>query len=208
MDYSALKNDLLEFHSQNPKGDNPYHNNTHMAVMTDIAAGIYLKETQKVDAHDLTVLIVACMLHDWDHSGGQETDDKNILRAIAGFMRYLGWGGTGFTIDGIRGEFEEDVKNAIRCTQFPFILEPQGLVQEAIRDADILYAAMTQDPEVILTHLRAEIEIAQQRKISRKEMLAGQQAFLKAAHLYTVTGLELWENHAGRYMKLMEKACK
>lgn len=208
MDYTILKVDLLDYLKLNPSAEAPYHNNDHMSIMTDIAAAIYLKECGKVDKHDLTVVIVAGMLHDWGHSAGQFADNVNIARAVAGFQGYMAWQGSGFTINNIRGSFEDDVTKAIVCTEFPFVHEPTTLVEKALRDADILYASMSQDPELILTELRKEIEVSQKRNISRVDMCAGQKAFFASAVLYTRTGQELWDNHAPKFIKKMEKALK
>lgn len=204
--HTILKEDLLDFLKLNPSADVPYHNNDHMSVMTDIAVAIYMKECGKIDPHDLTVVIVAGMLHDWNHSAGHFSDKVNIARAVDGFNQYMSWTGSGFVIDNIRGTFEEDVVQAIKCTEFPFVQEPQTLVEKCLRDADILYASMSQDPELILTELRKEIEVARAHSISREQMCTGQREFFAKAKLYTTIGKELWDNHAPKFVKKMEKA--
>lgn len=204
MDCTALKEDLLEFHKRNPSADVPYHNNNHMSVMTDIAVALYLREVKVPNVHDMGVLITAGMLHDWGHSAGKLKDHDNIGIALEGFDQYRAEHNT--MVVGAEPQFDAEVRRAIICTEFPFIHVPTTLVEECLRDADILYACMTQDPEIILTHLREEIEVSWNRTISREEMFAGQERFFKEATLFTDTGKELWENYASKYLKKMGKA--
>lgn len=206
MDYTALKDDLLEFQKINPSAEAPYHNNNHMSVMTDIAAGIYLKDVGNVDKHDLTVIITAGMLHDFGHSAGRLKDKDNIALALEGYDLYRQ--DHGKVEATVREKFDHDVRSAIICTEFPFVHEPKTLPERCLRDADILYACMTQDPEIILTELRKEIEVSLGRKVSRQDMCEGQKAFFDKARLYTRTGQELWDSHAAKFIKKMEKALK
>lgn len=190
----------------------PYHCNDHMFQMHEIAKVIYAAEVSKLEVgmpdsvDDRSVLMLAALFHDYRHSGGKYPDRTNIDRAADGLLTFTSLAGRHripVVSSAIGTLYAAEAVTAIRCTEFPFIHEPTTLVQKALRDADILYAAMTHDPAIILVDLLAEICISQKRQVTLQEMLTGQEVFISKAVLYTPTGKMLWDEHARTYLDEM-----
>lgn len=185
----------------------PYHNNLHMVGVQCITEGLWRLEKEDLGMANVrpeVVLAVASLLHDFDHTAGAEVDTVNIYRARAGLTYYQ----EKLFFAGLQAEEFEAVENAIRCTVFPFTVEPSNKMEMVLRDADVLYACNVADPKIILEGLRAEIMRSQKRDISYEEMLEGQRAFMKTTTLYTASGQKLWNQLAPKYIAIMEDYVK
>lgn len=186
----------------NPGKNKPYHNNRHMLGVWDAVQKIWVFERNTKDPEEneksLTILMLASMLHDYDHSGGETTDHYNVLRAREFVEELLKNGDLG-----IPDDIRIAVDRAIACTEYPFIIEPTSHLEKILRDADILYATLSLDPTIIMEDLRAEIMVAAKRDITYKEMLVGQARFAEDAVLFTTTGKGIWESSSQRYLELL-----
>ena len=183
---------------------NPYHNTQHMMTIALNAFRIYQSEalltgeTQELYGH--VKVLVAGMLHDFNHSGGDYSDDENIENAIRdGLDKMAG------TLDAKFGTgFSDEVERLIRCTEYPFVRQPHSLAAKALRDADLLQSIEPNGVTLILEGLRSEMQVRLGKQITVQEMYEGQIKFLEAAELFTQTGQALWDSTKQR----MIEACR
>lgn len=195
---------LLE---ENPSKDVPYHNNAHMKGVWGIVQDLWKVEREDVGLVEPTwewaVLMVSSLFHDYAHSAGYENDTSNVKRTREIVDKLISQ--HGFTFP----EFVvEAIDSAIACTEFPFIKDPSDKLEMVLRDADLLYATLTMDPETILVKLRAEICISQNRHITFAEMYEGQVKFLGSAKMFTKTAQDLWDKYTQPYLDEMAKYVK
>lgn len=195
---------LLEFLEANPSKDIPYHNNAHLKGVWGIARDLWNVECEDVGLEEptweLAVLMVASLFHDYAHSGGHESDAINVKRSRDYVSKLLME--NNFTFPHF---VHAAIDSAIACTEFPFIREPANKLEMVLRDADLLYATLTQDPETILVCLRAEICISQNRAITFAEMYEGQVKFLGTTRMFTRTAQVLWDKYTQPYLDEMAK---
>lgn len=193
--------------TENPSGDLPYHNNAHMCGVMNMALILYDEEkgdvSEEEEMRDKFVIVTASLLHDYGHSGGKLPDSENIEIAIKALKDCEEIG------EAIPYYYYPTVmilaENAIRCTQFPFVIEPTTLVEKCIRDADLLEASASMDPTTIMEDLRAEMSVTRGRDITLEEMLEGQKAFLSNVSFYTNYGKSISENVYPKYLELLEQ---
>lgn len=201
-DLKKLEKDLLAVLAGYLDDEPPYHNPVHMRGVWSIAQELWLTEKQPIPGLSLewseAVLMAAALLHDLEHSGGQYPDSENIMVAREAVRSLTHYPQFDFSMEVIHA-----IDHAIRCTEFPFTVPPSNAVEKVLRDADILYAAWTDNPDIILTALREEVEVSQRRCISLEEMLAGQRSFMESAVLYTTAGQVLWDRLAPKYFEKM-----
>lgn len=205
-DKVALYDELRKFIENNPAREAPYHNNVHMGQMTCLAFRLYeAGEKCKPSDQDAIVMLLAGMLHDYEHSAGKRTDDLNIICALHALERFVRFSPFMQGIENkVRRELLHDLaEEAICCTEFPFVHEPKSLAQMYLRDADLLYAASTGNPSIILEDLRKEIATSMGREVSYEEMLEGQVKFMGNAKLYTKPGQELHQLVSRQYLEAM-----
>ncbi len=193
-----------EIYPSNPGGSLPYHNNTHMLQVCNIAFHCTYGELYDIDE---IVLIIATLFHDYRHSGGKLKDSENVEIAISKAVKFC----REFKFEkGVDIHIEylvREVEDAIQCTEFPFIHEPKNLIQKALRDADILYAIMSKDPKVIMEGLRKELNDNRPEEdyINYRTMLEGQKEFFKQMKFYTHVGQSLFDAYGDEYLNILEK---
>ncbi len=193
---TALFHSILDVHNlawvwkfveeNNTGRDNTYHNNAHMM---SVARGCW--EFYNVERHRsvtyienaLEVLLVAAMLHDFDHTGGVEDDEINIARAIAGVERIAGSLDKQF-FDG----FSNLVISTIKVTQYPFVHSPTTMPQRIIRDVDGMQSYEPNGLELIMEGLRSEMVGRLGYLPTYTMMYKGQIKFLATMELYTDVG--------------------
>jgi hypothetical protein len=213
---NALYDELVKFHEKNSSGVFPYHNNSHMDEVYKLSLTLYRREKTKplpetLEYNELyfrMVLVLATMVHDYGHTGGRLDDVENIQIAIKALRKFVSHSSALTPLrrghpELMQGILEKAIA-AIVCTEFPFVHEPQSLLEKIVRDADLLYTAVMGKPEIVLEGLRAEIRKKLKRFISYTEMLEGQKAFLNNATLYTETGKQLWAEKAAPFYAAME----
>lgn len=114
---------------------NPYHNNLHALCVFYNAMKIIddINEKQTVISWEQArVLGIACLFHDCGHDGGKFNlcDEDNVKTAIKKAQEYL-------------NEYDDSklfdaVKILIEATEFPYKLESFNILEEIIRDADLM----------------------------------------------------------------------
>lgn len=185
----------------NPSANAPYHNNKHIIDMTRIAQNLFMfySEEEFFTPKAMRVLTLACLFHDFNHSGGKEEDSVNIRNACKAANTFL------LNKSQATPRIIDEVNHAINCTVYPFSVNPVGVMEQCIRDADVLYPTMSQEPKVIMESLREEISVSQDRVISYEEMLEGQKKFMESVVLYTEPGKRIMSSMGDDYMKSLEK---
>lgn len=114
---------------------NPYHNNLHALCVFYNAMKIIddINEKQTVISWEQArVLGIACLFHDCGHDGGKFNlcDEDNVKIAIKKTQEYLNEYDDSKSFDA--------VKILIEATEFPYKLEPFNILEEIIRDADLM----------------------------------------------------------------------
>lgn len=114
---------------------NPYHNNLHALCVFYNAMKIIddINEKQTVISWEQArVLGIACLFHDCGHDGGKFNlcDEDNVKIAIKKAQEYLNEYDDSKSFDA--------VKILIEATEFPYKLEPFNILEEIIRDADLM----------------------------------------------------------------------
>lgn len=200
-----LVNELNTYIQTNPSKDLPYHNNKHMTTCCSIGFRILageLKANPKLPLPEsfASKLTVITMLHDYDHSGGLNPDSVNIQRALIGLRGFIAFSKLDFD-----EEFIRSVTECIQVTEFPFTKQPVTLLEQVMRDADILYATLSGDPEVIMEGLREEVSVARASEMSYVEMLESQAKFKDAVTLFTNEGKRLYDLNKDIYFNSLVK---
>lgn len=114
---------------------NPYHNNLHALCVFYNAMKIIddINEKQTVISWEQArVLGIACLFHDCGHDGGKFNlcDEDNVKTAIKKAQEYLNEYDDSKSFDA--------VKILIEATEFHYKLEPFNILEEIIRDADLM----------------------------------------------------------------------
>lgn len=132
-----------------------YHNWKHMAHVLSVA--MQLCVFFDVRPRDKFNVFIACMFHDERHTMGKFKDDINIAIAIDRIN-------TIFTPSviaelGVVSYFSfRDIRELVKPTQFPFVIEPTYDLQKYIRDAD-LTMALSQNAEYFAEGLSNEVGV-------------------------------------------------
>lgn len=117
-------------HPDNNPAQFSYHNSLHCQT---VAYNCILASKQmKMSSEQLVELVVAALLHDWNHSGGEFEDDVNIRRAENAYMQMH-----------YRFKLMLQPRNIIRllkATEFPH-KHVETLEEKIIQDADLLQYA-------------------------------------------------------------------
>lgn len=163
-----------------------YHNNYHA---TCVALNCYEGACYEGLSESQTkTTVLAGIFHDFNHSGGTLTDDKNIERAVFGLSN-------AYTEEVIRGlgiastlpknqyltenEFTETIQTLV-VTKYPYEKTPTTKMQQIIRDADLMQPYEDNPVTLKLQYvgLHTEIERAFPMKFTAEEFAAGQLAWL------------------------------
>lgn len=200
---SRLESKLLEVLKGNPSADVPYHNNKHMTGVWSIGQVMWEAEGEPLDLGGdwaYVALMFVCLLHDYGHSAGQDSDHYNVLSTREFVSELIARNGYS-----LPGRVIEVIDKAIECTEFPFVIPPRNKLEMVMRDCDVLYATVSLDPTLVMEDLRAEIQVAAKRDVTYEEMLVGQTKFMESAELFTETGRAIWDIYAPRYLARLQE---
>lgn len=180
---------------------NTYHNNHHMMTVAVRSVELLHMEVS-ADKYEFPnqeeILFVAGMLHDMNHSGGVEDDDVNIERALLALDSIAG------SLDSQFYEgFSNNVERVIQVTQFPFILEPEHLDEQIIRDVDMLYSLEVDGVRIIMEGLRSEMVRKFGHLPDRKTWLDMRFKFIENIELFTDSAKLIWSEGIERSNKAM-----
>lgn len=193
MDLSILKlnqiwSDAFVFITEYSTSNNlPYHNIKHTfdVFINSYKIGTY----ENLNEKEIAELGVSALFHDYNHSGGELTDDDNIKNAILGVEQFFTLNKNYSTQYNI-----ENIIDTIKITRFPYLQDPQNISQKIIRDADLLQTFEDDWIKMVLFGLRKEM------KLSMKEMLGIQTKFLENIKFNTDYANEVYKGRIGRNM--------
>jgi len=180
----------------------PYHCNRHMLHMSRLAYNLYAAEFPhgKLDPKEALNLTYAALFHDFGHSGGRLPDSENIKIATEAAMRYVTMEKNNPDYTSHQYLDRELITRLIQVTEYPFIHEPQTLLEKCIRDADVLYSTLMGEPAIIMEDMRAEAQVRLGHEVSYEDMQKGQIAFISTVQLFLPFSQQLWDNHVDGFI--------
>lgn len=148
----------------------PYHNFRHM---THVLWEAYDGGVQMgLSKEELRILLIAALMHDYDHPGTKGDDSANIDRAIRALDK--------IALPEDRGHLIE-IRAAIRATQYPYTDEAFTPTQLLLRDAD-------QSQTFSLVWMQSLGGLSQEMGISFKAILEMQRPFMSGLKFHTLWG--------------------
>lgn len=159
---------------------NPYHNHTHCYYVNRMGEQLLAHYGQPPSRE----FIWATLFHDYDHSGGEHTDDVNIDNAVNGVKEAIKTYNEHYDSE----TFDiEKIESLIRCTTYingVFPYEPKTLEEECVRDADLMSISLSDD--IALYFMKGlYYEIFKKIKMTPEEFSKNNIIFLKEAKYYT-----------------------
>ncbi len=155
----------------NPSANAPYHNTDHMVAVAK-TAHILLRHTEAaglrvIDSTDRLVVVLAALIHDFDHSTRSDAARPNIAQAIAGGLPLL----EPYLASHVqRPNAAAQITALVEATYYPkeghgpLPPTPAGWTQEQfqeaamiLRDADILSALLPESQRNTVLGLRIEL---------------------------------------------------
>lgn len=160
--------------TNNSRSEENYHSSDHMLTVWAIANWLADKNNTMLSMNAQ----LACLLHDYDHSAGKETDDINIRKACLGADAILE----------VSDRQRDRIKAIIQKTRFPFLPEnePTDMDEACVRDADLLYAVV-EGPDRINILSKLKIEMGLDAVVTTDD-LDIQDAFRRSSTMYTEQG--------------------
>lgn len=157
-----------------PNANAPYHNVRHMlhVLWEAYDGGVHMG----LEARELRVLLIAAIMHDYNHIGQKADDSLNIERSIRALHTHA---------------LEEDlslmfdIENIIKATQYPYVeTDPLKLTlsQKILRDADQSQTFSLVWVQSIVYDLSKELDI------TPRKMLEFQIPFLTKLEFFTPWG--------------------
>lgn len=162
----------LEYFFKNNNTTAEYHSNYHsICVALNVYEGCCF---EGLSLSETRTSVLAGIFHDFNHSGGTMTDDKNIDRAIIGLTAAV-TRQTSLTEE----EFSQTVQT-LKITKYPYEKDPVTPMEQIIRDADLMQPY--EEADWILKNqylgLKTEIERARGVKFTVEEYAKGQRQWL------------------------------
>lgn len=132
-------------------GNNGYHNLQHFfRVFSHLYdAGKFYLLREKLNRREIRNLLIAGLMHDWDHPGTKPEDDSvNIELAIAGLREH---------IEDCDRQHLPDIERLIWATRYPHLLDIEiDLRAQLIREADVAQALDDEWLQLVVCGLATE----------------------------------------------------
>jgi len=153
-----------------PNINAPYHNLRHTSHVCWEAydGGVHMG----LDRRELRNLLIAALMHDYNHTAVKNDDQVNIDRAIRALDKYA--------LDEDR-EHLLDIRNSIRATRYPYDEEEFTTNQLILRDAD-------QSQTFSLVWMQSLSGLASELEVSYEQILRLQRPFMEKLKFYTLWG--------------------
>lgn len=167
----------------------PYHNHYHVTCM--VANCYEAARFEDLSEEDTRRLLIAALFHDFDHTAGKYDDMVNIKIASVTIAALKGAGL-------LQAADEEVIRGLILVTQYPFVHEPQSVMQRIIRDADLMQPYEEDNVKLVKQYLglKKEVETKLGHQITTAEYVAGLERFFKEeVTWYTSWGLRKSQEH-------------
>lgn len=161
---------------------NKYHNPQHCVRTATRCVELLIANGWRLQ-RDLAMLICAALFHDFGHTG-KRPDRTNIKIAIAHLFiapPVLDY----FTRNAI-----QDIAKMIECTEYPFVIEPVGILQEVLRDADLMESIEPFHIQTLAHDLREELKPIMDWPVA--DFAKAQVEFLNSQHMYTEPAKRIW----------------
>ena len=163
-----------------------FHNFEHTQEV--VKAAELIADYSQVPDDNRLPLLLACWFHDTGYSGGFAKDHEELSKNIA--ARFL----AGRVDAGVI----EKVKGCILATKWP--QTPTSLIEQIICDAD-LYHLGTEECIDKAKLLRKELNLLQDKKISKKEWRQMNIAFMQQHHYFTAYGRSILDPGKQNYLE-------
>jgi hypothetical protein len=204
----------LHITGTNPGGENPYHNNTHMKRMAGIAGFLlesdpfYATLTPDQKRIESTLLLIACLWHDYGHSAGKKPDLENIQFATEAFMNWFNgaWPEMIMYLEGkdhatlnkddeegavkLAAKYAKVISELLKVTEFPFVHQPRTVLEKCIRDADLLYTFDVNTGQIV-HGLYLELKSSGKFPFSFMSFMHRQSEFLDSCEHFTDLGKQI-----------------
>lgn len=159
----------------------PYHNLNHLLVYTKAVEDIVEYEYEgEIQIKTRNSMLIAAIFHDFNHSAGRETDDKNIEDAKEGVRKFLEQEKINVDI--------EFIDSLLDATQYPYVIPEKELseYQKIMRDADLFQLFQPNWVHQCIFGL------SQESSKTIREFVDIQLKFLSSAKFHTLYGKE-WQ---------------
>lgn len=170
-----------------PNAYAPYHNVRHMLHVFWEAydGGVQMG----LNPRELRNLLIAALMHDYNHTGAKGDDQINIDRSIIGLDTHA--------LDMDRPHLL-DIRNTIRATKFPYTEEVFTTNQLILRDAD-----QSQTFSLVWIH-NILYGLGREMEMSYEQMLRMQRPFLEKLKFSTKWGQNKFEPLIEPRLKLVD----
>lgn len=189
--YDYLKDAFKYVVLNNKSNGAPYHNLNHLLTVTKaVYDGMQLEGLVK--DKKLKEMLVAAMFHDFNHSTGKKTDDKNIIDAKKGIKEFA---------ESQKLELDLDfIGKVLDATQYPYVIDKKDLdiYQAVIRDAD-----MAQTMQYNWIH-QCVFGLSQELKVNFVDFVQSQKKFIANVEFNTTWGKQMKKEHWKRIIKETE----
>jgi len=169
----------------------PYHNTRHLVKVFDTALDI--ASLSDLTDSEIVELGIACLFHDFNHSGGKLTDSENIDIAIKEFLLFF---------ESNEKLFEwinaTNIIDMIHSTEFPKKREPITLQQRIIMDSDLIQCY---DVDWFLFAIKG---LSSERGVDVSRSLQDQTNFINNVTYYTKFAQNLHKEQKEGYLKRLE----
>lgn len=180
--------DTMKYVFANNKAKHPYHNTAHCVQVYNNVVEI-CQTLPELSKKEVELLSIAALFHDFNHSGGKLTDDKNVEIALKEFKKYA-----------VSKDFLEVdisfVQRVIEATQYPYVDIKQDIFTDIIRDADMLGSLSAGWMQVMFN-------LADEFKKSVEEFVPMQIKFHENMKLNTKFGKEIQKKHQKNILKTL-----
>ena len=189
-----LKAVFSKFFKENSSNNAPYHNLWHTLCMVRFCYEGAMEEG--LSESDTTDLLIAALIHDFNHSQGKRDDKNNIFNAI--FSGEFLFEDT--DIFNGKSDFDHRIARIIRATEYPYVIPSDELdiQQEIIRDADLLQSF----EKTWFTH--TVVGISTETKKELKDFIPLGVDFIKNATFNTKWAKSVYEVESPKLLRRLE----
>ena len=166
----------------------PYHNLNHL--LTVLKYVDYIADGEEVYYDQMDALHLAALFHDFNHSAGKLSDDKNIVVAKKAFVDFA-------YLQNLEKDLIVEVCSLIDATQFPYTIANSNTTksQKIIRDADM----MQQFESNWIS--QTTLGLASENDVDIKKFIIGQRHFLESIIFLTDTANQFKKDNWKTIMK-------
>lgn len=162
----------------------PYHNNVHQETVAALALSGC--EYYNIPESIKKCVISACLIHDFNHSGGKlKNDRENVDAALNALVDIATKYDSIFTSDDVKIMY-----SIINSTVYPYVVETEHLplYTKIVLDSDILQSFLIEPYSMIVRGLSDEMNV------SYTDLLNGQVKFIDSYKPHTEWGQTIYDS--------------